>query len=56
MAIQVGLIAVNDSIVIEATMYRIFKIFFGDKAYYTKLLDLFHEVSLSILIGEWFGL
>lgn len=38
------MIAFNDSILIESTIYRILKIYFSQLPYHTRLLELFHEV------------
>ena len=43
-ALQVGLVAINDGIILESCIYRILKKHFGSQPYYADLLDLFHEV------------
>lgn len=45
--LQVGMVAINDGIILESCIYRILKSHFRSSPYYTELLDLFHEVSLS---------
>ena len=44
-ALQVGLVAINDGIILESCIYRILKKHFGSQQYYADLLDLFHEVK-----------
>jgi len=41
---KVGLIATNDSIYIENTIYVILKKYFKSKPYYVELIELMHEV------------
>ena len=48
----VGLIAVNDSLLIESTIYRLLRMYFGSHPKYTQLLDLFHEVCYQTEIGQ----
>lgn len=43
---QVGMIAVNDGIILRNQIPRILKKHFRDKKYYVDLLDLFNEVML----------
>ena len=42
---QVGMVAINDGIILESCIYRILKSHFKSSPYYTELLDLFHEVK-----------
>ncbi|CAG2174305.1 unnamed protein product, partial [Oppiella nova] len=42
---HVGLISCNDSNLLEQEMYNILKIYFHDKHYYQKLVDLMHKVA-----------
>lgn len=42
--VQVGTIAINDGIILESCIYRVLRSHFKSTAYYTDLLDLFHEV------------
>ncbi len=44
-AAQVGLVAINDGIVLESCIYRVLQRHFRDQPYYAQLLELFHEVS-----------
>lgn len=46
-AVQVGLIATNDSIVLEGCIYRILQRHFRTSPAYGQLLELFHEVSID---------
>ena len=42
---QVGLVAINDGIVLESCIYRVLQRHFRDQPYYAQLLELFHEVN-----------
>ena len=42
----VGLVAINDSFLIEGTIYRILKIYFKNEPYYMSIVELFHEVRI----------
>lgn len=46
-AVQVGLIATNDSIVLEGCIYRILQRHFRTSPAYGQLLELFHEVNIN---------
>lgn len=41
---DIGLIAINDGILLEGTIYQLLKKHFKEKPYYFHLLDLFHDV------------
>ena len=41
----IGMIAINDSFMLESAIYYILKKHFRQESYYVDLLDLFHEVS-----------
>nr|AFO53558.1 farnesyl pyrophosphate synthase [Phlegmariurus carinatus] len=49
---KVGLIAVNDGIILRAHITRILKSHFRNKPYYTDLLDLFNEVDYQTASGQ----
>ncbi|KAK2188089.1 hypothetical protein NP493_144g03004 [Ridgeia piscesae] len=49
---KVGLIATNDSIYIENTIYVILKKYFKSKPYYVELIELMHEVTLQTITGQ----
>jgi Polyprenyl synthetase len=42
---QVGLVAINDGIVLESCIYRILQKYFRRSPQYAHLLELFHEVK-----------
>jgi farnesyl diphosphate synthase len=44
----VGLVAVNDALWIEGTMYKILRRHFRTEPYYVDIVELFHEVSSEI--------
>uniref|UniRef100_A0A7S0WQW2 Farnesyl pyrophosphate synthase n=1 Tax=Pyramimonas obovata TaxID=1411642 RepID=A0A7S0WQW2_9CHLO len=49
---HVGMIAVNDALMLDALIYRILKMYFKDTDCYTSLLELFHEVTYDTTAGE----
>jgi farnesyl diphosphate synthase len=49
---QVGMIAVNDSFMLEAAIYRLLKVHFRGVDYYADLLDLFHETTYQTEMGQ----
>lgn len=49
---EVGTVACNDSIFLEASIYRILKKHFRTKPYYTKVLDLFLETTFQTSTGQ----
>ncbi|KAI0065067.1 farnesyl diphosphate synthase [Artomyces pyxidatus] len=48
----VGLIAINDSLLLEGAIYQMVRKHFKGEAYYVDLLDLFHEVSYKTEMGQ----
>lgn len=46
---NVGMIAINDSFMLESAIYYLLKKHFRQEPYYVDLLDLFHEVCYLIL-------
>ncbi|XP_044976763.1 farnesyl pyrophosphate synthase-like isoform X1 [Hordeum vulgare subsp. vulgare] len=49
---KVGLIAINDGLVLHSQISQIFKRYFYGKPYYVDLLDLFNEVEFRTTSGE----
>lgn len=49
---KVGLVAINDGIILESCIYRILKLHFGKHPAYVELLDLFHEVTHQTSHGQ----
>ena len=45
--LQVGMVAVNDAILLESCIYRILQRHFREQPYYVQLLELFHEASAA---------
>lgn len=43
---EVGMISINDALMIENGIYHILKKYFSEKDYYLKLIELFHEVNI----------
>ncbi|KAJ3289077.1 Farnesyl pyrophosphate synthetase [Rhizoclosmatium sp. JEL0117] len=48
----VGMIAINDAFIVEATIYRLIKKYFRGHAFYADLLDLMHEVTYQTELGQ----
>ncbi|KAL5007786.1 hypothetical protein ScPMuIL_016592 [Solemya velum] len=48
----VGLLAINDAIFLEMSMYRIFRQYLKDKPYYVNIMELFHEATNQTLVGQ----
>ncbi|XP_065190140.1 farnesyl pyrophosphate synthase-like [Sycon ciliatum] len=48
----VGLMAVNDSFLINSTIFRLLKLYFGDSPAYVHLLELFIQVSYQTELGQ----
>lgn len=49
---DVGMIAINDSIMIENSIFFILKKHFADQPYYVDLIELFHEALMITTIGQ----
>ena len=49
---KVGMIAINDSFMLEAAIYHLLKVHFRSQPYYADLLDLFHETSYKTEYGQ----
>lgn len=49
---NVGNIAINDSFMLEGSIYILLKRYFKQDAYYADLLDLFHEVTFQTELGQ----
>jgi len=49
---KVGIIACNDSLIVETVMYRILRRNFRQKEYYVDLVDLFQEVTFQTEMGQ----
>lgn len=49
---KVGLVAINDSFLLESMIYKVIKKHFKGKAYYVDLLELFHEVTYQTELGQ----
>lgn len=45
---DVKLIALNDALMIENAIYMILKEYFGHTKYYMNLVDMFHEVNMTL--------
>ena len=48
---DVGLMAINDGLMIENCIYHILKKHFSNEDYYVKLIELFHEVRYYIFLN-----
>lgn len=49
---SVGLVAINDSFILESCVFKILKRYFGTEPYYLQLLDLFLEVTRQTELGQ----
>lgn len=49
---DVKLIAINDSFILESSVYKILKRYFGSEKYYPQLVDLFIEVTRQTELGQ----
>lgn len=52
----VGLIAINDSFLLEGAIYMLLKQHFKQESYYVDLLELFHEVTFKTELGQFLDL
>ncbi|PVU86236.1 hypothetical protein BB561_006781 [Smittium simulii] len=48
----IGMIAINDSFIIEAVIYRLIKKHFRSASYYIDLVELFQEVTFQTELGQ----
>ncbi|KAL5290163.1 FDPS family protein [Megaselia abdita] len=48
----VGLSGINDALMIENAIFWILKKYFSEKEYYTRLLELFHEIIFITIVGQ----
>ena len=46
---NLGTAAINDGILLEQGLYQLLSRYFCDKPYYTRVLELFHDVSLMFI-------
>ncbi|KAJ8764991.1 hypothetical protein K2173_010461 [Erythroxylum novogranatense] len=53
---KVGMIAVNDGLILRNQVGRILKTYFRDQPFYEELLDLFNEVEFQLFCGEMLDL
>jgi len=49
---EVGMIAINDSFMLEAAIYHLLKVHFRGQSYYVDLLELFHETTYQTEMGQ----
>ncbi|XP_027837608.2 farnesyl pyrophosphate synthase [Aphis gossypii] len=49
---DIGLMAVNDGILLEQTIYQLIKKYFKDKPYYVHILELFYDVTMKTSMGQ----
>ncbi|CAL8143177.1 unnamed protein product [Orchesella dallaii] len=49
---NLGLAAVNDAILLEATIYQILKKHFRNKSYYAKIMEVMHDVTYKTVFGQ----
>jgi hypothetical protein len=49
---EVGMIAINDSFMLEAAVYRLIKVHFKGQPYYVDLVELFQETTYQTEMGQ----
>jgi farnesyl diphosphate synthase len=49
---RVGMIAVNDAIMLQSSIFYLLKLYFRDQAYYLNLLEIFHDVTYKTEMGQ----
>jgi farnesyl diphosphate synthase len=49
---EIGYSGINDAMMIENGIYFLLNKYFKDKEYYTKLVELFHEISFITTVGQ----
>ncbi|KAJ2353468.1 Farnesyl pyrophosphate synthetase [Coemansia erecta] len=49
---DVGILAINDSFILEACIYRLLKRYFRSEPYYIDLVELLHETSYQTELGQ----
>ncbi|KAI9208198.1 isoprenoid synthase domain-containing protein [Polychytrium aggregatum] len=49
---EVGMIAINDSFIVESVIYRLLKKYFRAEPYYVHLIELFHETTYQTELGQ----
>ena len=49
---QVGMIAINDSFMLESAIYLLLKKYFRQESCYVDLMELFHEVTFQTELGQ----
>jgi len=50
--LKVGLVAINDGCMLEASIYYLLKRHFKGRSYYGDLVDLFHDMALMTELGQ----
>lgn len=53
---NVGMIAINDSLLLENSVYKILKRYIGNECYYLQVLDLYIEASRRTALGQYLDL
>jgi farnesyl diphosphate synthase len=48
---EVGLVAINDGIMLELCIYKLLKRYFGSEQYYMELVELFLQVLWGAVAG-----
>lgn len=48
----VGLSGINDALMIESAIFFVLKKYFSEKEYYTRLLELFHNIIFITIVGQ----
>ncbi|KAI7832091.1 isoprenoid synthase domain-containing protein [Kickxella alabastrina] len=49
---EVGIVAINDSFILESCIYRLLKKYFRSEPYYIDIIELLHETSYQTELGQ----
>jgi farnesyl diphosphate synthase len=49
---RVGMIAVNDAIMLQSSIFLLLKLHFRDQACYLNLIEIFHDVTYKTEMGQ----
>ena len=49
---NLGPAAFNDAILLETSIYSLLAKYFGNKSYYTDLLEIMHDITFKTIFGQ----
>ena len=53
---QVGMVAINDSMMVEMCIYQLLKLHFKSHPAYMEMVELFHETTFQTEVGQMMDL